>query len=294
MAKKTIIEGFETFLARLEPLQTEYLKGASHKTSVKNCLRNAFECSNLFETGSFGNHTGVRHWSDSDFFAVIPKEYISANSSKMLTKIKEAVQLTFSTTFGIKVDCPSVQIPFGIYQSEFMEITPCFFYEKRETTQGNFDAYGIPNGNGGWIYASPGAHNAYVKQQDNRLNKKLKKLIQLVKAWKFYNNVPLTSFYLELRCTKWAEGKQEIVYDEDIYKFLKYLEDIKLASIRDPMGISGLIDACKTNTKKNDALSKLSTAVTRSRKACIDNILDRVDNSFEWWNKFFNDQFPKR
>jgi len=81
------------------------------------------------------------------------------------------------------------------------------------------------------------AHNAYVANQDKRLNGKLKPLIRLIKAWKFYKNVPITSFYLELRITKYAEGRTSIVYDTDIRNILKLLHDNQLARLQDPDGI---------------------------------------------------------
>ena len=76
-------------------------------------------------------------------------------------------------------------------------------------------------------------------------NDSLKHLIQLVKAWKYYQDVPLLSFYLELRVTKYAEVKTSIVYDIDLARILKYLLDVQLARMRDPMGVSGLINASK-------------------------------------------------
>lgn len=294
MAKKTLNEGFETFLSWLLPLQTEYDKGASHKISVENCLKNKFLCYRFFETGSFGSGTGVRHYSDSDFFAVIPKEQLWNDSSYTLTKIKEGIQTTFSTTTDIKVDCPAVKIPFGTYKSEDMEVTPCFFNGMTETNLGKFSAYGIADCNGGWMLSSPDAHNKYVKQQDDKLGNKLKNLIRFVKAWKYYNNVPISSFYLELRCTKWAESENSIIYDIDLNSFFKHLQKINLASIQDPMGISGYIGASKTDIQKQDALSKLNTAVTRTEKAQDAKSKDDLDTAFYWWNMLFNNQFPNR
>ena len=141
--------------------------------------------------------------------------------------------------------------------------------------------------------SSPGAHNAYVQKHDERLGGKLKPLIRLVKAWKFYNNVPIRSFYLELRVTKYAEGEATIIYDIDLKRIMKMLDDNQLASIRDPMGISGLIEACSTDVKRRDALSKLSTGLGRAEKA-VDRRDGDLDKCFYWWNMFFDGRFPAR
>ncbi len=119
---KTVEEGFETLIGWLEPLTSERTKSTSHKSSVNSCLVNNFGCTNLFETGSFGNGTGVRHYSDTDYFAVIPADNLHDNSSTALRQVKEALQTTFSTTSGIAVSCPAVKIPFGTYKSEEMEV----------------------------------------------------------------------------------------------------------------------------------------------------------------------------
>ncbi|MEH6765757.1 MAG: nucleotidyltransferase [Aequorivita antarctica] len=290
---KTLEQGFETFIAWLQPLTSEHDKAISHKSSVESCMKNSFKCSLLFETGSFGNGTGVRHHSDTDYFAVCPANEFWTDSAYTLRKVKEALQLTFWRTSGIEVKSPAVKIPFGTYASETLELTPSYRNGLVSTPVGDKYSYDIPNRIGDWMKSSPGAHNAYVNRENTRLNGKLKPLIQLVKSWKFYSNVPISSFYLELRTTKYAENETSIVYDIDLHRIIKYLYDNDLPRINDPMGISGYISACSTDAKRQDALSKLNTANSRAGKA-YDNRISNVDNAFYWWNLFFNNEFPNR
>ncbi|MDF2192610.1 nucleotidyltransferase [Paraflavitalea sp. CAU 1676] len=290
---KTLDQGFETFLGWLIPLTSEHDKVKSHKDSVKACLEKNFECYDFFETGSFGNSTGVRHYSDTDYFAVIPSKKLHEDSSYSLRKVKEALQETFWRTEGIVVNTPAVNIPFGTYASETLEVTPCTFNGLVDTPVGSKGSYDIPNYEGGWMKSSPRAHNAYVKREDERLGYKLKPLIRLIKAWKFYNNVPISSFYLELRTTKYAEGESSIVYDIDVKSVLKMLYERELPSIQDPMGISGYVKACSTDAKREIALSKVKTGYTRTEKA-VEKRESNVDDAFYWWNLFYNDKFPNR
>lgn len=290
---KTIDEGFNMFIKKLAPSTIEHDKAKSHKDSVKGCLEKNFECFSFFETGSFGNGTGVRHYSDTDYFAACPVKKINDNSSTTLRNVKDALKETFWNTDGIAVSSPSVQIPFGVFASETLEVTPCTFNGLVPTPVGNKASYSIPNLDGGWMQSSPHAHNAYVQREDDRLKNKLKPLIQLIKAWKFYNNVPISSFYLELRVTKYAEGESAIIYPTDIRFIMKMLYDNDLASIIDPMGISGYVRACSTEAKRNEALSKLSTGYSRAEKAYGYEDKD-TDKSFYWWDLFFNNEFPKR
>lgn len=290
---KSLDEGFKTFISWLQPLQTEHDKGASHKGSVKSCMETNFGCTSIFETGSFGNGTGVRHYSDTDYFAICPSANFYNNSGTTLTKVKEALAYTFSRTSGIVVKKPAVRIPFGTYASERLELTPAYFNSLVSTPVGNKYSYNIPNYDDGWMQSSPGAHIDYVNREDKRLGGKLKPLIQMVKAWKFYNQIPIYSFYLELRVTKYAEGESLIVYDIDLKNFFKFLDDNSLPSIQDPMGISGMVRACKTDAKKASALSKVTTAATRTQKA-YDEKDKNLDNTFYYLDLLFNGQFPAR
>lgn len=292
---KTVEQGFEAFLTELKPSKSEYDKAASHKNSVSESLQKNFSCYKFFETGSFGARTGIRHYSDADFFAAIPSEKLYTNSSTSLRVIKESLQQRFSSTPNIIVNCPSVRIPFGIYASETMEITPCCFDGLVETPCGKFERWEIPNCHeGDWMYSSPAAHNAYVNRENDRLSEKVKPLIQLVKAWKYYNSVPISSFYLELRVTKYCQSEPAIVYDIDLQNFFESLKENNLAKMRDPMGISGLIPACSSDSKKEEALSKINTGLTRIIKAREAENVGNTNSAFNWWDIFFGYSFPSR
>lgn len=256
-------------------------------------MTNNFKCSNFFETGSFGNGTGVRHHSDTDYFSVCPSAELWTDSGYTLRKVKEALKNTFWRTEGIEVRSPAVRIPFGNYASETLEVTPATRNGLVSTPIGDKYSYDIPNSDGGWMQSSPGAHNAYVNRENDRLGGKLKPLIRLIKAWKFYNNVPINSFYLELRTTKYAEGESSTIYDIDVKRVMKIVYDNDLPSIQDPMGISGYVKACSTDAKREDALSKVKTGFTRAEKA-VENRESNVDDAFYWWNLFYNNEFPSR
>lgn len=290
---KTLEQGFDTFIQWLQPLTSEHNRARSHKDSVKSCMEKNFSCLSLFETGSFGNGTGVRHYSDTDYFAVCPNSEFWNDSSLTLRKVKEALQSTFWNTSDIEVKSPAVRIPFGTYASETLELTPATRNGLVSTPLGDKYSYDIPDSNGGWMQSSPGAHNAYVNKHNDRLNGKLKPLIQLVKAWKYYNNVPVSSFYLELRVTKYAEQEKAIVYDIDLYYIIKFLYNNNLPSIQDPMAISGNIRACSTEVKRQETLSKLNTAFGRAENA-YSNRTVKINDCFYWWNLFFNYEFPNR
>jgi hypothetical protein len=234
-----------------------------------------------------------KQYSDTDYFAICPGDNFYDHSGNTLKTFKETLQATFIKTKPIEVKTPAVRIPFGTHATEVLEITPACYKELVLTPLGKRRMYYIPDYGSGWMPSSPHAHNAYVHKQDKKFNGRLKQLIQLVKAWKFYVDAPITSFYLELRVTKYSEGRSDIVFDRDVRNVLKLLYDNELASIQDPMKISGLVDACKTMPQKEDAFSKLKTAFGRADKAYqLRNT--NIGKSFEWWQKVYNGWFPSR
>lgn len=113
-----------------------------------------------------------------------------------------------------------------------------------------------------------------------------------IKAWKFYKNVPISSFYLELRATQYAAGETTIVYSIDVKNVLSRMWDSRLARLQDPLGISGYIDPCLTDVQLEDARSKLETAVVRADKAREAETKENIKDAFYWWDLLFDGKFP--
>ena len=287
MATRTIAQGFYTFHSRLTPSSYESGKAASHKASITTRLEAYYDLKKLFYSGSANNGTSISHHSDVDMFAWIPTSNLRSNSAASLREIKECLQERFPHT-TIYVDSPAVVLDFGSSDWDKAEVIPADYVEEK----GSKNVYDIPDGSAGWMRSSPSTHNSYVRNENARLKKKLKPLIRFLKAWKYYCNVPISSFYLELRATRWMEDENTIVYDIDLCSLFKKLDSCSLASIQDPKGISGYISACASETKKSDALSKLSTAKSRAEKARAAEGTGKTSEAFGWWDKLFAGNFP--
>ena len=287
MAKRTINQGFEAFHKKITPSSYESGKASSHKASITRRLEEYYSLNRLFYSGSANNGTDVAYLSDVDFFASIPRSNLKDNSITALREIKECLQRRYQST-NIYVDSPAIVLDFGYGVWDTAEVIPAAYvrqqYEK--------SVYKIPNGNGGWMESSPSLHSSYVSSQNSRLKKKLKPLIRYLKAWKYYCNVPISSFYLELRVTKWMEGESSIVYEIDIDTIFRKLANCELASIQDPKGISGYVSACSSAAKKEEALSKLKSAKRRVQQARDAESEGNTDSAFSWWNLVFSGNFP--
>jgi hypothetical protein len=284
---RTVSEGFSDLLATLRASVAESEAAKAHRSSIKRCVEQNFGLNNFFRAGSFGNGTNVSGYSDVDYIASVPRASLKKDSGKSLTMLRDALAARFPST-GVRVNCPAVKVPFGTYRSETTEVVIADFVKAVD----GHNIYEIPDCNGGWMSTSPTAHNAYVQKINKNLDSKVKPLIRLVKAWKFYNNVPISSFYLEMRVAKYAYGEESIVYWVDILGVLRHLQSIELAKMADPVGIAGYITSCSSRSDLDDALSKLRTAVARAQKALDAHMAEDTKGAFEWWDKLFNGKFP--
>ena len=284
---RTVDEGFRDFLKKLTPSSYESDAAKRHRASIEQCIKSNFGLLRFWRTGSFGNGTSISGYSDVDYMANIPTENLNQNSSTSLNKLRTAFATRFPNT-GVRTSCPAVVVPFGTDAKETTEVTPADYLR---TTNG-FKIYDIPDCTGGWMEASPDAHNAYVRSVDSKLSSKVKPLIRFIKAWKYLQNVPISSFYLELRVAKYASSETSILYSIDVKRVFALLDNIDLAQIRDPMGISGYISPCKSDADLSIAKSKVSTALSRATKACEAEERDNIKEAFDWWDKLFAYKFP--
>ncbi len=284
---RTIEQGFSDFLTKLKATKVENAAAKSHRASIEACLINNFGLNRFTRIGSFGNGTNISGYSDVDYLACIPTAQLTQTSNASLVKVKNALAVRFPNT-GVAVNCPAVVVPFGDKKSEHTEIVVVDYIKEEK----GYPIYEIADCANEWMHVSPDAHNAYVDYIDKQHGGKVKPLIRFIKAWKFYQSAPISSFYLEMRVAKFASGEASIIYEYDVKTILCQLRDNELAAMQDPMGVSGYIHPCKTEAFKVDALSKLKTAATRAEKAREAASKDDIKTAFEWWGKLYNDKFP--
>lgn len=280
----TINQHFEQLLDGLTPTQAEKASYSVHRHSVEAKLADSFGVKHIWETGSFNNGTGVRYYTDLDLLASVPAASQRDNSYNMLDAVKTSLQARYTDT-SVHIRTPAVVCYFA--NGRTVEITPGYY---KESVNDNL-VYWIPELGGGWQKASPWAHNAYVRSVNSSLSSKVKPLVRLMKAIKYARNIPISSFYLELRIAKYCEGEKTIVYEYDVASMLRRLVNDGLAATRDPMGISGLVSACTTDAQKEDAMSKLRTALARSENAIDAEKAGNHTDALYWWKMVFNREF---
>lgn len=283
----TVDAAFDILISRMTPSPHETTAASDHRRTVYDKLNSSFGVTTFFRTGSTGNSTGVRYWSDVDYFAGIPYSQQRDSSAYMLQVVRDKLKERFYSS-DIHVSTPAVVCNFGTDGAERVEVVPAYYVGQEN---GN-DIYKIPLLGGGWIRSSPKVHNEYVSRHNMRLDFKLKQLIRLIKSIKYYNIIPVSSFYLELRTTKWAENERSIIYKYDVLSMLRHLANTGLAQLIDPTGISGYVPGCSTQVQKDEAISKFNSALNRAVKAYDYEKSGYIQLAFEEWDKVFNGRFP--
>jgi hypothetical protein len=281
----TVDAGFVEFASRLTPTAAQREAASKHRSSVEAALQSRLGILRFFQSGSFSNGTGVRGRSDVDYFAVLPPPGPSLSTSA-LNAVRDALEDGYPYT-EVYVRQPAVVVAFEA-GAETYEIVPAYWTGGSGTTT----VYRIPASAGGWRRSAPDAHLDFVREVDTKHNGKVKQLVRLLKAWKYYRNVPISSFYLEMCAAAYAEGEGSIIYSIDVRAVLRELQGHALAAMNDPSNLVGRIYACSSDTDRNDAISKLNTALTRADKAREAEYAGNISTAFQWWDLVYDGHFP--
>jgi len=286
---KTVAEGFDEFLSRVTPLESQRAAAALHRDSVETSLRNALDVQLFRETGSFGNGTGVRNHCDVDLLVSLKDK--PGTSETALQWVKNALSASFPRT-TVRVSRTAVVVEFNNGQ-ETWEVIPGF---RKSSRRSDAALYDIPGVSTEWLESAPLEHIAYV----NDINGKsgiaggAKKLARLAKAWKYFNAVPVSSFYLEMRAAQHMESQSSFVAVWDGGVLFEHLVLISLGPMNDPKGITSRFSAYSSTARGNEAISKVKTAATRARKALDASNAGDPATALHYLDLLFNGHFPAR
>src|SRR4051795_9402148 len=94
---RTVYEGFDVFLQRLTPLDSQRQAATRHRGSVEAALETAMKVYLFRQTGSFWHGTGVRHHCDVDLLASIGGGR-PGSSDTALRWVRDALMARFPIT----------------------------------------------------------------------------------------------------------------------------------------------------------------------------------------------------
>lgn len=235
------------------PSSTQFAGARSHRESIQTRLDSDLGIFGMFEIGSLRHGTGIWLYSDADYLVSL-KGTKPISPWTTLNKVKSSLQARFPST-TVVVRQPAVVCRFS---DGDVEVVPGYY------TDGG---YSIPDPTGGWMLTHPSAHNTWVNEVNKKFDGAAKKLARQVKIWKYKRNVPVSSCYLEMRAATHIDGEDTYLPLWDLYLSLNKMKTAELAAMNDPTGLGSRFTATSSESNRVDALSKLSTAVSRALKA---------------------------
>lgn len=240
------------------PSSTQFDGAKSHRDSIESRLDLYLGIYRMFEIGSLRYGTGVWLHSDADYLVSL-KGTRPQSSNSMLERVRGSLATRFPSTW-VTVRRPAVVCHFS---DGVVEVVPGYF---ADTANGD-SGYWIAAPGGDWMKTYPESHNKYVSDVNKKHNGAAKQLARLLKVWKYERDVPVSSCYLEMRAAKHMDEQSAYIPVWDLYLVLGDLETHSLAAMNDPTGLGSRFTACSSDVTRRDALSKLSTAVGRARRA---------------------------
>jgi Second Messenger Oligonucleotide or Dinucleotide Synthetase domain len=259
---------------------------AERKDQIVAALESAgIDVVSKFETGSFSHGTGIKNKADVDLMVWASLTQKPSLPSSALDRFRKALR-DYLSALSVSTSSPTVKIKF--WSAPHFEVAPAFYGSEINGTT----VYDIGGRRDEWIKSAPSAHNALVNQQNDRLYRKVKPLIRLVKAWKYHVGAPVSSFYLEMRVTEYVKTEIAIVYYIDLRRALRAIVNNDVADMNDPGGIAGRIPACSSDDKRSNTKSLMQSAISDLDAAEAHRL---ANDGYSYWNRMkavFGDEFP--
>lgn len=274
------------FASRLVPEPWDKTTVRNRRQALEDAVTRALGGAGFVESGSWSHGTAVAGNSDVDYMALFRDDQKPLRPSTALSKLKDVLSDAHWGVVSCRVSSPTVKVQF--FSAPHFEIVPAYFKRK----VGDEFLLDIPGPADDWVESAPLAHNRFVTSVNTDLQGKVKPLVRLVKAWKYYQQVPVSSFYLEMRTAKYASGETTILYGIDLVRVFRELTDCEMRSMNDPVGLVSRIPATSSDENRRRALRLAGEAYRVLEEARA--ALDAQDASGYWWKMkdVFGSDFP--
>lgn len=295
---KSVYDGFQEYLTKLEPSATEVENRKSHKKTIKQAMEGEFDGFNeLLVIGSHTRDTAITNKSDVDYFAKLGVGDVTfggrVSSTTTLNRTRAALVTRFPAT-NVRVDGPAVVVGFG-QGNGAVDVVPGVWVGTTSTPP-QYPVFDIPDGNGGWLRTSPQRHSKYLRDEDERSGFKLSKTIKLMKAWKYARSpkVPILGFHMELLLASEGVCVGVKPYQSCLLDAFRLVRDRGGAAINDQLGISGRIAATATEAQRGILVEHARHAMDKATAAIDAEVRGKIDDAFYYWKLVFNQDFPSR
>lgn len=296
---KSVYEGFQEYLGRLQPSTTEVDKRKSHRLTIQAALVDEFKAFNeLLVMGSHTRDSAIHVWSDVDYFAKLGGADVTwggsrVNSGTTLERAKSALRKRFQNT-EVWIDGPAVVVGFG-KGAGAVDVVPGVWVGTTDTSP-QYPLFDIPDGNGGWRRTAPQRHTKYLRDEDERSGYKLSKTSKLLKGWKYARSpkVPVFGFHLELLLASESTCVGAKSYQNCLLDAFRLIRDRGGKALTDPIGVAGWVAAAGTESQRSTLVEHARYAADKASSAIEAEIAGKIDDAYYYWKLVFNQDFPSR
>lgn len=289
----TIAACFARLITKIQATPAELSRAQQYLSTIKTRLNVAFKVRRSFQGGSYSRGTFIHGGSDVDLFAVIAQSDVTwggryKSSETVLNHFRDELNYRYANT-PVGRDAQAVVVQFS--QSPSVDIVPAVFYQMTDARP----QYLIPDGGGGWMATSPEQHNLFIRQANERSLGKLKRVAQLVRFWRQCSSTrfALSSFHIELLLASSGICRGVKSYAACVTEVLQMLAQRECRGLQDPLGISGLIPAVKTESQRELAFASVRYARDHAKDACIADYAGDFKEAWRQWSIVFNDNFSR-
>jgi hypothetical protein len=287
----TIAQGFVELKSHLEITGLQKNTISQRRESVQAVLRSGLEVEDSFLTGSYSRNTMIAPLAEADvdiFFVLHPRffhHYNGANGGPagLLDLVKRTLLKTYTRTPDIGRNGQAVTVRFSDF---IVDVAPGF------RRQGG--GFLIPNSiTGKWLSTDPQTHVRLISEANVRHNGDLVPLVKMIKGWNRASGEYLRSFHLEVLTTAVLNNVRISDYPSGVRFVFDKARQMITQRILDPAGYGDDVgEYLNTQTKVQEAVTKLQTAYDRAVKAEDYARRGLVRDAFDLWRRIFGDYFP--
>ncbi|MET8970001.1 nucleotidyltransferase domain-containing protein [Streptomyces hydrogenans] len=284
---ESISEAFSEYLKAKTPKEWERDEVTKYRKRIYDVLNDEYGLLGFSQSGSFSNGTGITQKSDVDYFARIPFERRTVQPASFLSAMKGVLRRGLWEAGDVWVSRPTVSIDFRGLVTQY-EVTPAFYCR---TGSNGHEVFLIPGPGNTWREAAPKAHLEYVKNSNVNHSGRVKGLARLLKAWKYENSVPVSSFYLEMRAAEYGNSVDSILYPFALPSIIRAMVAKDLRLMNDPMGLVNRISPCGSELDRLTSLRAMREVLPKLESAYEKWMVDDWDASQEY-KEVFGPSFP--
>ena len=292
----TTTQAFDKFRQRLELSDTEADDAARRQEDVRECIRESFDLSRDFLSGSYSRHTKTKPLKDVDVMFVLgEKERWRRDKPpiEMLQAFEKCLKKKYSGQGEVEIGRRSVTVEFEKayypeeHEGKVLSIDAVLAFE------GGDGDYEIPDKvSGTWIKTNPETHKEQSTAKNKALGDHWVPLVKMLKGWNRANGKPIKpSFLIEVMAEDLAEAPFSN-YPDEIRNLFAAIEANIGKSWPDPAGLGPLVSDQMTPEMVTAARKALQDAQMKAALARRAEETGRQGDALRMWREILGDYFP--